>query len=276
MKKLVVAGCSFTAGQGWVDCNGDPEQSRRLEGKDSPYLWVNLCHDNIEQFQNLELVNIGLGGASNTQIFEKSISALTEYHTDIDTLVVQWTSMPRYTWNVGLELWDTTETLNGNNPRQHDHRLSDGTVYSRKYLQDLRDRLITTHHLHWEILKLLKYATIINRYCDRFDIKCVFINGLCPWDQDYFVRLNNAVPSDYTVFTQTAILNVKDRADDDIFKLYCKIHDDYDHYSIRPDQWVNLYNSFWKNRVDINYDGAHPGIRSNQLFYQQVKGFVRP
>ena len=274
MKKLVVAGCSFTAGQGWVDCNGDPEQSRRLEGKDSPYLWVNLCHTNIKQFQDLELINAGLGGASNTQIFENTIDTLVNHHTNIDTLMVQWTSMPRYAWNVGLELWDTTETLAGDNPRKHDHRLSDGTVYSRKYLQDLRDRLITTHHLHWEILKLLKYATIINRYCDRFDIKCVFINGLCPWDQDYFVRLNNAVPSDYTVFTQTAILNVKDRSDDDVFKLYCKIHDDYNQHTLQTSQWINLYNSFWKNRVDVNYDGTHPGVRSNQLFCQIVKKFV--
>jgi hypothetical protein len=273
MKKLVVAGCSLTAGQGWTNCKNLNEW-REFECKDSPYLWINLCHKSIKQFQNLELINVGVGGASNTQIFENTIDSLVEHHSNIDTLIVQWTSMPRYEWHMGLELWDTRETLTKNKSNKHDYRLSDGTVYSRKYLQDLVDRFITTHHLHWEILKVLKYANIINRYCDRFDIRCIFVNGICPWDQDYFVRLNNVMPSDYTVFTQTDILNVKSRSDTDIFKLYRKIHDDYDQYPLRCDQWINLYNSFLKNRVDVNYDGSHPGIRSNQLFCQMIVDYL--
>jgi hypothetical protein len=266
-KKLVFAGCSFTAGNGWIP-------GSHLECKDSPNLWVNLCRQYINKFQNLDLINVGQGGASNSQIFENAISALTEYHCDIDTLVVQWTSMPRYCWNVGLELWNTTETFTANNTRKHDHKLSDGTVYTRKYLQDLSNRLVATHHLHWEILKLLKYATIINRYCDKFDIKCVFVNGICPWDKNYFVKLNNSMPSNYTPFTQKEILNIKDRSDQDIFKLYDKIHSDYNQYTVRPAQWINLYNSFYQNRLDVNYDNTHPGVLSNQLFCQMVKEFV--
>ena len=272
MKKLLVSGCSFTAGHGWKYCNGDQEQSSRLECKTSPYLWVNLCHTKIEKFQNLELINIGVGGFSNTQIFENTIDSLIEHHTSIDTLIVQWTAMPRYTWRVGLELWDTSESLSCD--RKHKIQLSDGTVYSRKYLQDLTDRLIATHHLHWEILKLLKYATIINRYCDRFGISCVFVNGICPWDKNYFTKLDNVMPSDYTQFTQTEILNIKDRSDQDIFKLYAKIHSDYDQYPIRHAQWINLYDSFRQNRLDTNYDGDHPGVDSNQLFFQMVNDFV--
>jgi hypothetical protein len=68
--KILFAGCSYTAGNGWTDTT--PEESTKIELKDSPYLWVNICHSTIDRFKNLELVNLGKGGASNTEIFENA------------------------------------------------------------------------------------------------------------------------------------------------------------------------------------------------------------
>ena len=265
-KKLVFAGCSFTAGHGWIP-------GTQLACKDSPHLWVNLCHQNINKFQNLDLINVGQGGASNTQIFENAIEEISKYQNNIDTMIVQWTAMPRYCWNVGFELWDTSESMNNDHGR-HDHTLSNGTVYTQNYITDIRNRLLATHHLHWEILKLLRYANILSTACANYGIHCFFVNGICPWDKEYFTRMHNVVPESYTPFTKEEILDIKHRSDQDIFELYTRMHDAYDQYPVQQKLWMNLYNPFHYNRVDFNYDNQHPGSKSNQIFCQIVKEFI--
>jgi len=52
------------------------------------------------------------------------------------------------------------------------------------------------------------------------------------------------------------------------------MHNAYDQYPVQQTLWVNLYNSFYHNRIDFNYDDLHPGVLSNQLFCQMVKDFV--
>lgn len=261
------AGCSFTAGHGWLP-------GAQVACKDSSYLWVNLCHQNINKFQNLDLINVGQGGASNTQIFENTIEAIARHQNNIDTIIVQWTAMPRYCWNVGFELWDTSEALAHDKNRVHDHHLSNGTVYTQNYITDLRNRLLATHHLHWEILKLLRYADILSTSCANYGIHCFFVNGICPWDREYFTRLHNAMPEDYTSFTKKEILDIDHRSDQDIIELYTRMHNAYDQYPIQSTSWINLYDSFYHNRIDFNYDDQHPGVKSNQIFCQIVKKFI--
>jgi hypothetical protein len=55
MSKVVFAGCSFTAGNGWVDA-ADATESLRLECKDHPDLWTNLCATQIDQIKNKNLM----------------------------------------------------------------------------------------------------------------------------------------------------------------------------------------------------------------------------
>jgi hypothetical protein len=273
MKKIVFTGCSFTAGNGWVDAL--PEKSQSIECKDYPELWVNLCHTQLDQLNKLELVNLGVGGASNTEIFENTVQAIGEYADNIDTIFCQWTVMPRYRFNAGLELWATTESIQVNGRSKDDVRLSDGTVWTRKYLDDLLNRLNVLHHLHGEILKVVKYTNVLRALASTHNIKIYFVNGLCPWDQNYFVRLNDFLPEDLTPFTKTDILNIKSRSDSDINKLYKIMHDNYDTKGgIDPLCWVNLYSSMGANKIDTNYDNEHPGVKSNQLYFQQVKNFL--
>lgn len=274
MKKVVFTGCSFTAGNGWIDIPA--EKSGQIECKDYSGLWVNLCHTQLPELNQLELVNLGVGGASNTEIFETTVQAIGEHASNIDTIFCQWTIMPRYKFNVGLELWATSESIEVNGRSKEDVRLSDGTVWTRKYLDDLLNRLSVLHHLHGEILKVVKYTNILKKLVSNYNIKIYFVNGLCPWDQNYFVRLDNFVPDDLTPFTKTDILDIKSKADSDIVKLYKKIHDDYDsNGGIDPLCWVNLYSPMTKNKIDTNYDNLHPGTESNRLYFQQVKNFFK-
>jgi hypothetical protein len=48
------------------------------------------------------------------------------------------------------------------------------------------------------------------------------------------------------------------------------IHNEYNTPGgVQKDSWLNLYSSMWDQRIDFNDDGVHPGIKSNQLYYQQ-------
>lgn len=269
MSKVIFAGCSFTAGSGWDEL-GVVENC-----KNSPNLWVNLCCNQIDQLKNLELVNLGKGGASNSEIFTIATRAIAESQSDVSMLFCQWTAMPRYNFSVGFELWPTTEQLSPNARSKFDVNLNRGDKWSRKYLDDLLDRLLVLHHLHHEIVKVVEYSNILQKLAKQFGIKLFFINGLCPWDQDYFVRLTGVMPEQYTPFTKKEILNIDSRDDNDIFKLYNIMHTDYDLAGgIDKTTWINLYDSFLENKTDLNFDKMHPGTQSNQHYFQQIKTFL--
>ena len=270
MSKVVFSGCSFTAGTGWNKDNIN------ADCKDYPDLWANLCCSKLDQLKNLELVNIGQGGASNTEIFKNTVRAIANYGSDISVLFCQWTIVPRYNFNVGFELWSTSESLAGLRKRLHDINLNRGDHWDRDYVTDLLDRLLVLHHLHGEIINVVEYANILQKIAKKYNIKLYFINGLCPWDQDYFVRLSEeTMPIQFTKFTKKEILNIESRDNDDILKLYKIMHDDYDQAGgIDTSCWVNLYSPMNKNKIDVNYDNHHPGIKSNQLYFQQIKDFL--
>jgi hypothetical protein len=268
----VFTGCSFTAGNGWIDAA--PETSVTIPVKDCPFLWVNLCKNNIQKFDALELINHGQGGASNTEIFQNTIEMMSTFGADIDTLFCQWTSMPRYNFTVGFELWNTAESLTGPEEFKNSHNinLNRGDRWTREYIDDILNRLKTLHHLHWEILKVVQYTNIISNLANKLKIKNLFfINGLCPWDKNYFVKLHDVLPEAYTGFTKKEILNIETRDDEDIYKLYELAHQHYQEAGgINLSQWVNLYDSFLENRIDFNFDNQHPGKKSNELYYLMV------
>ena len=273
MKKAIFSGCSFTAGNGWADT--DLESSARTEVKDHPNLWVNLCYQNIDYLNQFELINCGQGGASNTEIFETTVREISRFGNNIDIIFCQWTAMPRYNFNVGFELWATSESLQANN-HSHDVNLNKGDSYPRAYINDLLGRLRVLHHLHWEILKVVDYTNIITKIANSIGIKKVyFINGLCPWDKNYFLELHNVKPSAYTNFTKTELLNMDTRDDSDIYELYKLAHNHYKSAGgINQSSWVNLYNSFRNQQIDVNFDQGHPGIKSNQIYYNKIKQHI--
>lgn len=272
--KAVFTGCSFTAGNGWIDI----EDSAGIACRDHPDLWVNLCHSQSPELKNLELVNLGQShGASNIEIFRRTVSAIAEHGADIKYLFVQWTAMPRYNFNAGLETWNTDLKMHRDGRGRgvlQDINLNTGESWSKDYLNDLLGRFLVLHHVHYEILNVVEYANSIAGLCDRLGIKVLFINGLCPWDDNYFTKLEGpgVTPENYTPFTKESILNIQSRSDEDIFKLYNQIHSDYANAgNIKSNLWINLYKSFQNSQIDTNFDRRHPGKLSNQLFSHLVK-----
>lgn len=274
--KVIFSGCSYTAGNGWEDLPA--EQSLKKECKDSPYLWVNICHKESDLLNNLELVNLGQCSASNTEIFENTIRSISSHFDEVAYVICQWTAMPRYNFKVGFETWSTYESLQniGGRPN-HNVNLNKGISWPREYINDLLDRLLVLHHLHWEILKVVKYSSVITSLCAKARAKVFFVNGICPWDLDYFTVLDNTIyqPEDLTNFTKKEILNIETRDDKEIWNLYYQAHKDYQSEGgVDSKKWINLYSSFSKQIIDHNHDNRHPGIISNQKYAKQVKNFL--
>ena len=255
MSKVVFAGCSFTAGCGW------DKTAHGRECKDYPELWVNLCHTRLDPLKELELLNLGQGGASNAEIFRNATEAIATYGSNISVLFCRWTSAARYNFRVGLERWGTAKGKFS--------WLTDDQKYADKLVGKLR----SLHHLHGEILKVVDYSNILQNLAEKFNIKIYFINGICPWDENYFNRVTSV--DQFTSFTKKEIINTTFKSNNEILRLYKIMHDEYDQAGgVNTSSWVNLYHSMNGNKIDTNHDNGHPGSKSNQLYFQQIKNFL--
>jgi hypothetical protein len=255
MSLTIFAGCSYTSGSG-LDS---------LE-KNSPNLWVNLLHANSKILKNTSLLNVSIGGRSNAGIFQDAVYNILRYNATV--AIVEWTSVPRYEISTGLELYDTGMLFAPNCSVIRDQNLNDIT-YSKEYLKKINDRFTTIPDHHYEIVNLVSYVNSLTELCKIKKCKLYFINGLCPWDQDFFFKKNTKLPSDFTEYTQQ-LLKVNNRNDEEIFKLYQKIHDEYSVLGgIHADNWINLYSSMRHTKVDLGIDKMHPGIESNYMYYKK-------
>jgi hypothetical protein len=243
------------------------------DNKDNPNLWVNLCHQNISKFKNLNLLNISTGGSSNQKIFNTVVETISQ-NDDIEYIVCAWTSVPRYNFNIGFELYDTEEVFHPNRQQVRTHKLNQHT-FTDEYLRKIATRFLALHDLHYEIVQLLKFINIITNLAGHKGTKIINVNALCPWDNQFFKVLpDSCKPADYTEFTQN-LLNISNRDDEEVLKLYHKQHEQYNSYGgIREHTWVNLYNSLADERIDTNYDGLHSGINSNQRYFEIVKQYI--
>lgn len=247
-------GCSFVAGSGFPI------------GKAQPELWVNLLH--AELLKNTKLLNVAEAGKSNAGIFQNTMKELVDRGSDIKYAFVSFTSYPRFEMSTGLELYETRLSLMPNGVVR-DYVLN-GITYTKEYLTNVRDRLVSIPNDHYETVKLIEYANIIKRFCNKNGTKVFFINAICSWDNNFFTRLDGVSPDQFTEYTKQ-LINVSQRDDDEIFKLYDKIHDEYnDAGGVWSEHWLNLYNSLREMRVDVNDDGIHPGVQSNKEYAKML------
>jgi hypothetical protein len=249
MSYTLFSGCSLSAGTGF-----------ELK-KDHPALWVNQLHNAC--FSDTIKLNISTGGRSNAGIFQDTIKCLLSY--PVEYAIVQWTSMPRYHLDLGFELYDTTQIFTPHNNCQT-HNLHNMT-YSAGYLNSIKNRLVALSHDCYEIFNLIEYVNTILRCARLTNTQIFFVNGLCPWDLNFFTKQTNCFPNQYTQYTQK-LLETSTRSDDEVFKLYEKLHLNFEsNGGIQSEHWLNLYDSMWVNKIDVNLDDCHPGEQSNNQYF---------
>lgn len=266
MKKLIVVGCSVSSGVGF-----DPN-NLIANCYDHPDLWVNLCHQNIEQLKELQLINRAKGGASNRDVFVEAVDAMSSI-PDIKYLWCQWTSIHRMQIDIGFELYPTR--IRSNTVIEQDINTNQFRA-SKKFLKQTMDSLTSLIHPHHEILEVVRYVNVVNRLANALGITVFHANARLPWDNNYFDKLENVFPEQYTEYTKKHILFVDNRNDQETQKLYNQLHQDYSNAGgINAQHWFNLYNPFYtpQNKIDTNYDNTHAGTKSNQNFYSIVKKF---
>lgn len=251
MAYTLFSGCSYTYGNGFS-----------LE-KEDPSLWVNLLHSQNEYLSTTKLLNVSRGGRSNDGIFQDTTYNLLTHN--VQYAFVEWTSVPRYELSLGLELYETRVSFIPN-ARLYDVNTNQ-INYTKNYLDSIRDRFTSLANEHYEICKLFYFINSLIKLAKLTDTTIFFVNGACPWDENYFLKLQNVLPNEYTKFTKQ-LLNVESRDDAEVFKLYNKIHSEYAAIgSIHEDHWLNLHQSIYTTQVDVNNDGCHPGVISNQNYF---------
>lgn len=246
--KFLVDGCSFT--QGW---------GLKLEQKD-PSLWVNQLI--LSQFPAAEIKNIAVGGSSNELIFKRTAGALlTE---EFDFVVIGWTTAQRFSYTFGLELYKTTVNLE----RPVTININPGLTIHKKEFEKLGHNLRKYRNDHYDLLDLVIYSSILTKLANN---KICFVNALSYIEKDYFKEKQINFPSDLNKFEQN-ILSVDTRDDEEVFKLYNKIHSDYKNYGgIQEDNWLNLYCSLREMQIDdASAEDTHPGYKSQDLFVEKL------
>lgn len=269
MKKLVVIGtCHMT-------CPGHDARDREIENPAHPALWVNQCHREIKQWQDLELINLARNGANNLWIFEKAVQILAENfgrpeHKRIKYLVIGWAPVGTMQLQVGVETYDTTlyywlPSVNNISTNQ--------ASYTKKTLRDHVRFYKKINHPHNGILKVVQYVNTLATLAQAQDIGIVFTNMRLPWDTDYFLRQSHQglLPSDFTKFTQKEILFCDNRDDQESIQLYNKIHDEYDQAGgIHEHLWANLYSSF----SDGEFTGSMTRLEYQDIFTEKIKQYM--
>lgn len=256
MSKVVFTGGSITAGYGW---NMEDEND-----KSSPFMWVNLVHDNIAELRSLEKINLGEHGTNNSIIFLKTLEAITTI-PDIKYIFCSWVHLVRYELGLGFDQYDykVLELCPAWDHRE-DIVLHDYTL-QQKFINNLKNNFLALHHDHYEICKIIRYVNIINDICEKYGITVFHINDSCPWDRNYFEK--------QTDYVMTDIIKIQKRTPDEIENIYNKIHQDYQNLGgIQSHSWINLYDSFTANIIDYNFDEPyHPGIKSNRIYLEMIK-----
>jgi hypothetical protein len=247
-KKVLAVGCSFTKGTG-------------LPGEhENPRLWVN------QLFSGSDITIAAKTGANNHWIFLEAMTALTSQ--DYDTVIVGWSAIPRYNFQMGLELYSVDTMLH-----DMDVHVNNGMTFQGKWLEQIGNNLRKIHNDHWDILTLVKYVNSLILIQEKYKQgKIYFVNSLAPWDRGYFQKKDFSVPSQLTKYVQD-VLSVNTRDDQEIQLLYSMIHDHYESYGgIREEKWLNLYDSLISLKIDdASSTDGHPGLLSQDLYAELLK-----
>jgi hypothetical protein len=258
MTKILVVGCSMTAGAGLCATVTDPF---KIDVTD-PNLWVNqLCH---QLFDTPQVTNLAITGKNNEWIFNETACALVKDHYDV--VLVAWSELGRFNYNIGLESYSTATILSSLGSR--DIKINPGVTVSAKWQSKIGDQLRKFLNDHWTILDLIKYVNILKEIqITTRKSKLFFVNTLFDIPMGYFDYMPFTQPSSLPKYTQD-LLQVEFRDDAEIEKLYNMIHAQYTNYGgINSDLWLNLYNSFWSMHIDqATPTDSHPGHKSQGIF----------
>jgi hypothetical protein len=229
-------GCSFTVGEGF----GVEDRKK--------YNYDSLLTARF----NFDKTNQAVCGNSNHKIFLSSSLALISGKYDI--VFVQWSALNRIWLSPGPESYFFI-----NDKKFTDFRYRD--LYVSKFEKDnLRNLLLLLTHDYQSIFDLIDYCNILAEIASYTKSQVVFINGLVPWQSDLITPVTDNLDASLSEYTKS-ILDFSNRDDSEIKEFFYRLQNKFS--TVDQSLWVNLFNSFQNNVIDVGPEGHHPGIKSN-------------
>ena len=249
-KNILISGCSLAMGYGLPETRNNPKN------------WPNQVVNTI--YPEAHITNIAEPGYNNDSIFLKTSEELLK--NKYDCVIVEWSETTRLNFNIGLEIYHTQSRVDND----HDFNLVNGQTIKADWLyKNIKQNIVRISNDHWFILNMVRYLNILIRL-QKPHGEIFFVNGNGHWPDDYFNRQKSWFDAD-DAYTKKEILQMDFRDDEDIAKLYNKIHDDYENAGgIHEDLWLNLYWSLHRSKIDtISDTDLHPGLLSQDKFAKE-------
>jgi hypothetical protein len=122
------------------------------------------------------------------------------------------------------------------------------------------------------IIELVDYVNVLEDLAQYHQVKIAHINGMIPWQRDLS---DMSVADDFSKMTDYTrqILDFDNRRDEQIRQLFLKLHSKF--ISLNQRLWINLFNSFQSQVVDLSPQGQNPGFRSHVSMSNLVRNYLK-
>jgi hypothetical protein len=245
--KVAFTGCSMTRGDGF----------------DMAYLAQEIWPNIVSRVFDFDSRNLAISGASNLRIFQTASQAICS--KSYDMVFCQWSMFNRLWLSPGPDVW---YFLTGDGKNSFEYR---DIKLNQREKTDLERMIFLLNHDYQNILDLVDYVNILEDLAQLHQVKIAHVNGLVPWQSDLAdatVLENFDKMSGYT----RQVLDFDHRDDDQIRQLFSKLHNKF--ASMNMKHWINLFDSFQSQCVDLAPQGHHPGVRSHVIMSNQVRNYL--
>lgn len=238
-------GCSLTVGEGFP-----------ADQRDS-YIYDRL----LEKKFCFNRTNVAKSGSSNYEIFMRTADAIMSDR--YQCIVTQWSALNR------LWLYPGPDTEYSLNSSFEDYRYRHIFI-GAKDKEKLTNTILLLNGDYHNIISLVKFTHILKTIAKTNGTKLVFVNGLVPWQDDLITPLSNDLNSSLSEYTKS-VLDFDNRDDSEIIKFFLGLQKFVQ--QIDQSLWVNLFNSWQNNIIDIGPEGHHPGIHSHQWMADRLSEY---
>lgn len=245
-RKVLFVGCSHTADSGFTINN------RQL------YHWPYL----LSKQYNFNVVNLGIGGSSNEEIFYRTIQAISQ--EEFTCVIVMWSELGRKWAYFEDNNIDDYTILNNGEVKGYLNYTTAAQDYAKLHYTYFNNTFINLRNWLSQIIAL--ESTLINKKQPFF-----FIKGF----ENYILDLENANYSYNMGFTITSdlreILNLDNNPDIFISKKLQQLKKLVN--SLNRKYWLNFTTpAFISSTYCLDYadDLSHPGPKSNEKLTQDL------
>lgn len=244
-KTILFAGCSFTSDCGFTETN-------RLQ-----YHWPELFCKHF----NCSSQNIAIGGSSNEEIFLRAVEHTID--TKVDLVVVMWSAIGRKWIYCSDRNIDDYTAINFGNLRGFNCSSDEVKDYAKMHYAYFNNEYMNLKH--WLIS-----AIALANYFESRQQPYVFARGFENCVDDFENLLYDTSHGFLNVSDNTRRLLKIDNNPDYLINNKAQIIKDLINHN-KNLNWNNLLTpGFYESRTDYADDLIHPGIKTNQLFCNQL------